>query len=69
MMLPELQRSIMAGIVEILSLYTEFTSGCLRCEISRPDKAKIIIENGSFLVQALLPLLEAKVQVFEMFLF
>ena len=62
-MLPELQRLILDGIVEILSLYTDFTAGCLRCEISRPDKAELILENGKFLIGSLLPLLETKVQV------
>ena len=63
MMLPELQRSILSGIVEILSVYKEFTIGCLRSEIHRPDKARLILQNATFLATSLIPLLESKVQV------
>nr|CAB3243998.1 exocyst complex component 8-like [Phallusia mammillata] len=62
MLLPELQKPVLDGIAEVVLLYTDFTSGCLRCETERQDKAKLIRENARFLAESLLPLVEQKIQ-------
>lgn len=63
MMLPELERTILNGFVDIIKLYMDFTSGCLRSEAGRPEKTKLILDNGDFIIKSLMPLLETKVQV------
>lgn len=65
MLLPELQKPVLDGIAEVVVLYTDFTSGCLRCETERQDKAKLIRENARFLSDSLLPLVEQKIQVLQ----
>ncbi|CAK8671790.1 unnamed protein product [Clavelina lepadiformis] len=62
MLLPEIEIHILAGIVDIMRSYTEFTAGSIRSESGRQEKAKLIRENAAFVADSLMPLVEAKIQ-------
>ena len=63
MLLPEIEIHILAGIVDIMRSYTEFTAGSIRSESGRQEKAKLIRENAAFVADSLMPLVDAKIQV------
>ena len=63
MLLPELQKNVLDGVVEIITSYTDFTAGCIKSEKHQQQKANLIRENAKFVANSLIPLIESKIQV------